>query len=154
MTVKMDFEFIEDTYNYKKNDGHFLHFQNDDSQNGEMYPSPYSAKSVQNHPMMIMTRERKLDLLQHPLCLALMEHKWKSFGIIPYSIDLLIYILFLTFPTIYVLTSPGPISNPEVLIVLVNISAISQLEAAQTSTSSKIQVGIMSVELASSAYLY
>ena len=97
----------------KKEKEDYVHFKNDKDGSGEIYNTAYSTKSVQNHPMMIMANERKLDLLQHPVCLALMKHKWAHYGRIPYFVDLLAYLTFLIFLSIYVLTSPGPLTHPE-----------------------------------------
>ena len=54
-----------------------------------------------NHPLMIMSKHQQV-LLKHPLCLALLRHKWKRFRtwFLFYN---LFYFLFLAFITSYVL---------------------------------------------------
>ncbi len=47
-------------------------------------------------------------MLRHPLCLALVRHKWKSFGRYVYYVQLFLYVLFLFFLTSYLLLAPNP----------------------------------------------
>ncbi len=47
-------------------------------------------------------------MLRHPLCLALVRHKWKSFGRYVYYGQLFLYLLFLFFLTSYLLMVPNP----------------------------------------------
>ena len=35
---------------------------------------------MENHPLMVMSRQRQKQLLKHPLCVALVRSKWKAFG--------------------------------------------------------------------------
>ena len=62
---------------------------------------------ISNHPMMIMVDERKLELLQHSLCLSIIQRKWNLNGRRSYYFQLAYYLLFLTAITSYVLTSPS-----------------------------------------------
>ena len=57
-----------------------MHFKDNPKQDDKLYEDPYSNNYVRNHPMMIMVNERQIDLLQHPLSLALMKYKWDNFG--------------------------------------------------------------------------
>ena len=72
-----------------------------------------SVLHISNHPMLIMADERKLDLLQPPLCLAIILRKWRLYGRRFYYFQLAYYLLFLAAVTTYVLTSPSPVQNPE-----------------------------------------
>ena len=60
-----------------------------------------------------MADERKLDLLQHPFCLAIILRKWGLYGRRFYYFQLAYYLLFLAAVTTYVLTSPSPVQNSE-----------------------------------------
>ena len=72
-----DFTFLEDAYLKKK------------------------EKKTENHPLMVMSRHHKV-LLKHPLCLALLSHKWDNFKrvFVFYNI---FYLLYLGLITTYVL---------------------------------------------------
>ena len=76
------------------------------------YEKPYASNGkvvMDNHPLMIMADQRRKNLLKHPLCLALVRHKWKSFGRYVYYSSLSLYGLFLLFLTSYVLIVPDPV---------------------------------------------
>ena len=68
--------------------------------------------SINNHPIVIMADERKEDLLQHPLCIAIILKKWSVYQWY-YYFQLAFYLFFLTFLNLYAMTSPSPIDNPE-----------------------------------------
>ena len=72
----------------------------------------YSKFDIDSHPLMIMVNEQKHDLLQHPLCLALISEKWYRFRR-SYFFQLMFYWIFLLLVTSHILTSPSPISNPQ-----------------------------------------
>lgn len=58
-----------------------------------------------NHPLMLMVKYRRLNLLNHPVSISLVKHKWMSYGRFVYYSTLLFYTVFLTFLTGYVLTA-------------------------------------------------
>ena len=125
MTVTMDFDLLEDTYNYRRGNIDFnqkagqnvcfIHFQKDSERNGEIYTTPYSTNFLTNHPLMIMANEGKFGLLQHPLCLALVKQKWDKFSLY-YYFDLLFYITFLGLFTLFILTIQGPLNDPKLFV--------------------------------------
>ena len=67
---------------------------------------------VRNHPMMLMAEYARRELLRHPLCLTLVRHKWNKYGKRSFLFLFLTYCLFLTSLTSFVLTSPNPVSHP------------------------------------------
>ncbi|XP_022100689.1 transient receptor potential cation channel subfamily A member 1 homolog [Acanthaster planci] len=80
-------------------------------ENGNLSPTavPYSSSSKMlrvNHPLTIMVKSKRDDLLGHPLVTSLMQHKWDSYGRFFYYSSLLFYALFLVFLTGYVVTNP------------------------------------------------
>ena len=80
--------------------------------NYEFIEDDKSTHDKDNHPLMIMLNEKKLDLLQHPLCLAIIRGKWSRFRT-RYFLHLICYMIFLGIVTSYILSSPSPISNPQ-----------------------------------------
>ena len=106
--AEMNYEFIEDTFKFVKRKG--LEGENKfgkkDSEKDESH-----EVDISNHPLMIMKEEQRVDLLQHPVCLALILKKWNSYGYIIYYSNLLLYAIFLFALNFYVLTSPSPVQN-------------------------------------------
>ena len=134
--IEMNFEFVEDTFNYKKIEGPkqkhsvvmnpfrqqnivFQHFtsSNITEERNEGFENPYTndyEMILRNHPMILMAENSRAELLRHPLCLALVRKKWKRYGKYSfYFVNLLPYLLYLAFTTLFVLTSPNPISHPQ-----------------------------------------
>lgn len=71
----------------------------------------YSTDSTvlkKNHPLMIMVKHHQEDLLAHPLVTSLLRYKWDSFGRYFYYLNLLLYCVFVTFLTGYVVTTKAP----------------------------------------------
>jgi transient receptor potential cation channel subfamily A member 1 len=61
-----------------------------------------------NHPLMIMVRSRREELLNHPVAVSLLTFKWCSYGRIVYYFNLLQYITFLMFLTTYIIRNDPP----------------------------------------------
>ena len=135
LSAEMNFEFIDDTFNYTRKKKTFVHYTEDPEWdfNDEGYKVPYDSKGstydcmvpipvlydpnfqrrVTNHPMMMMVSNNRVELLRHPLCLAFVRYKWHSTGRISYYLILIQYCLFLGSLTGFVLTSPSPVQNPQ-----------------------------------------
>ena len=133
--IEMNFEFVEDTFNYKKivegtkhsmvmnpfrnQNIAFQHFtsSNMTEERNEGFEQPYTndyEMILRNHPMIIMAENSRAELMRHPLCLALVRKKWKRYGKYTfYFVNLLPYLLYLASITLFVLTSPNPISHPQ-----------------------------------------
>ena len=84
--IRMNYDFIEDTHKYviekPKSKRGKVFFHNKDEQHEILYghyEKDYVV-DIYNHPMMIMAEERKVDLLQHPVCLAIILKKWAMYG--------------------------------------------------------------------------
>ena len=69
--------------------------------------------NINNHPLMIMAKERRVDLLQHPLCLAITLKKWTLYGRRFYFFNLCFYATFLLFLNLFILSSDSPLDWPE-----------------------------------------
>ena len=127
---RFDYTFLEDTFNYKakertfdenwdlklrsvrsvgeeelgstgmsENKGHMRFQFSPDSD------KPYDKDSLviqNNHPLMIMVKQQQKTLMKHPLCLALLRHKWKKFQYIFYFY-VLFYLVYLGLITTFVL---------------------------------------------------
>ena len=116
--IKMNADFIEDTHKYKilkgkrKEENTFCHGDSLGlTQTSKEKCEKYQV-DINNHPMVIMADERKEDLLQHPLCIAIILKKWSMYRFF-YYFQLGFYLIFLLFLNLYAMTSPSPIHNPE-----------------------------------------
>ena len=119
--ITMNADFIEDTHKYivtKSKTRKEIKFRYDDRHDGgtplEHFPEHDEKEyevDINNHPMVIMADEKKLDLLQHPLCIAIILKKWSTYRWYYYS-SLGFYLIFLLFLNLYAMTSPSPIDNP------------------------------------------
>ncbi|XP_070567287.1 transient receptor potential cation channel subfamily A member 1 homolog [Ptychodera flava] len=72
---------------------------------------PYTNDAVvlkENHPLMIMVRSKRVELLGHPLCNSLLQRKWKKCGRWVYYTSLAIYCVFLGALTGYIILMPPP----------------------------------------------
>ena len=116
--IKMNFDFIEDTHSYKfargkeKQETQFCHRDEPGSKKDKVKFKDYEVE-INNHPLMIMANERKVDLLQHPLSLAITLRKWNMHGRKFYFFQIIFYVLFLLTLNAFILTSPTPIDAPE-----------------------------------------
>ena len=146
--IKMNYGFLEDTYKYSKvrSDGgkkekassintKFKLKEKDASKE----PNGYMV-DVNNHPLMIMVRHQKVDLLQHPLCLAITMRKWSKYGRKFYFAQLAFYSVFLLAFSLYVLTSPSPIEFPD------GNSCTTKTETNQTETNKTDEVKVNTEE--------
>ncbi|XP_071497216.1 transient receptor potential cation channel subfamily A member 1 homolog [Diadema antillarum] len=70
---------------------------------------PYTKNSnilTENHPLVIMVSSQREALLAHPLVSSLLNHKWVTIGRKLYSVSLILYVLFLTALTGYIVVTP------------------------------------------------
>ena len=63
-----------------------------------------------NHPMMIMAKERHENLLKHPVSLIWTKHQWTSYGRTIFFIETMLYIFFLISVSIYSSTTLTTVS--------------------------------------------
>ena len=97
--VVFDFQYLDDTFSIRKTKGKFAY-----TDKAEDDITPYHTKkrvTLENHPLMIMVREQRPQLLRHPVCLALMRYKWKSVERPLFYFNLILYLSFLTLLTLY-----------------------------------------------------
>ena len=117
--IRMNYEFIEDTHKYRvskvkgrKEEATFHHVLEPHDPN-QTYQDKKYVVETNNHPMMVMAEERKVDLLQHPLCLAIILRKWVMYGRKFCWFQLGYYLVFLLTLNLYIITSPSPIQEPQ-----------------------------------------
>ena len=149
--IEFDFQYLDDTFSIKKEDGKFVYRDRGEDDFTAYHKKKYVA--FENHPLMIMVREQRTHLLRHPVCLALMKHKWTKVGMPIFLLNLAIYIFYLSLLTVYTLgtlnydtyprdssLSPGPdISPPPVpdhllvcrYLVLVTLVLLLGVEVAE-----------------------
>ncbi|XP_042214247.1 transient receptor potential cation channel subfamily A member 1 homolog isoform X3 [Homarus americanus] len=72
------------------------------------HAEPYTTEArelKENHPLMLMVKYKRLNLLAHPVSISLVKHKWMKYGRFVYYSVLIFYMVFLTFLTGYILTA-------------------------------------------------
>ena len=116
--ININCDFIEDTRSYLVKESNedpkkkiFLH--RDDCKPSVSPGYKSDAVDIDNHPLIIMANEKKVNLLQHPVCSAITERKWSTFGRRSYLILICVYAIFLVALNLFILTSPSPIDTPE-----------------------------------------
>ena len=97
---------------YKTYDWHQTDFYDDrDHLLAETEPyTPSSTLRKLNHPLNIMVKEKRVNLLGHPLCMALVRHKWISFARRVYFLNLFLFLVFIIFVTEFMISSVVPYS--------------------------------------------
>ena len=122
---KFDYSFLEDTYNYKR---HVIRKEEDipssgDKATGEVEKikfdwdphgkKPYSRSALviqNNHPLLLMCKQQHKTLMKHPLCLALLRHKWNKFQFL-FWFYILFYLFYLGLITAFVMMDLDLISS-------------------------------------------
>ena len=112
---KFDYTFLEDTYNYKrhvlkkdlttdaensKEEKDKIRFEWDLNSN-----KPYSKSALviqNNHPLQLMCKQQQKTLMKHPLCLALLRHKWNRFQFL-FWFYVIFYFVYLGLITTFVM---------------------------------------------------
>mgnify|MGYP001335026529 CR=1 FL=1 len=114
---KFDYTFLEDTYNYKrhvlkkevdlttftdnsKEEKNIIKFEWDSTSR-----KPYSKSALviqNNHPLQLMCRQQQKTLMKHPLCLALLRHKWNRFQFL-FWFYIIFYLVYLGLITTFVM---------------------------------------------------
>ncbi|KAH3729943.1 hypothetical protein DPMN_055921 [Dreissena polymorpha] len=78
---------------------------------------PYTTDSGEfkkNHPLMVMVRNKRENLLAHPLVTALLRYKWNKFGRTFYYVNFFAYAVFLTFLTRLCCDESSTVHGPSV----------------------------------------
>ena len=73
--------------------------------------------------IMMQVESQRLELLSHPIVTKLLDHKWKSFGLPFYLVNMGTYLIFLACLTAFALVSPTPNSDDCKLKFKCNIHA-------------------------------
>uniref|UniRef100_A0A1I8APH1 ANK_REP_REGION domain-containing protein n=1 Tax=Steinernema glaseri TaxID=37863 RepID=A0A1I8APH1_9BILA len=119
--MEMDYEFINDSYVMQATC---------DSENCKMtekYPYEDDGKLkkdavlnnknydnvIKTHPLQIMVKSERIDLLKHKLVASLIRHKWNTYARYVYYTALFFYIVFLSSFTIYVSNTLAPFNAME-----------------------------------------
>ncbi|EPB67719.1 ankyrin repeat protein [Ancylostoma ceylanicum] len=112
--VVYDFSLIDDTYTmYSKYETGPIGDCSPYDGNGKLkkgakaYSEDYNIV-YENHPLKIMANNENLDLLSHPLVLALLKYKWNNLGRYVYYLALMIYAIFLCLLTLFITYTPAP----------------------------------------------
>ncbi|ROT68231.1 putative transient receptor potential cation channel subfamily A member 1-like isoform X2 [Penaeus vannamei] len=112
--VSFNFELIDDSYTLPYNDvtsiASSVSLESPFDEDGVLLEEaePYTGEArelKENHPLMLMVKYKRLNLLSHPVSITLVKHKWMSYGRVVYYSALLFYLVFLTFLTGYILTA-------------------------------------------------
>ena len=116
--IKMNFDFIEDTHSYRfvrgkeRQETQFCRRDEPGLTKDKFKFKDYEVE-INNHPLMIMANERKVDLLQHPLSLAITLRKWNMYGRKFYFFQIGFYFIFLLALNLFILTSKTPIDSSQ-----------------------------------------
>ncbi|XP_022241901.1 transient receptor potential cation channel subfamily A member 1 homolog isoform X2 [Limulus polyphemus] len=109
LSKTFNYQYLDDMFEVYKNGPDFCAYDDDGSVKEDAQVYTTDTKILQNnHPLMIMVQSKRQTLLGHPLCTSLVNYKWKRYGRYVYYGDLFIFLIFLTFLTGYVLTTPPP----------------------------------------------
>ncbi|KAK7065169.1 hypothetical protein SK128_006956, partial [Halocaridina rubra] len=113
--VSFNFELVDDTYatGFTGSDGDSISssvldhpYDDEGFLLDEAEPYTSDARELKTcHPLMLMVRSKRLNLLAHPVSVTLVKHKWMKFGRVLYYSMLAVYLVFLTFLTGYILTA-------------------------------------------------
>ena len=104
----MNFDFIEDTHNYTFDYSKDQFVPTDTYDNEHVYEALQKHHvSIDNHPLIIMANQERVDLLQHPLSLVIAERKWETYGFKSYLQQIGAFIVFLVALHLFALTSPS-----------------------------------------------
>ncbi|XP_077977720.1 transient receptor potential cation channel subfamily A member 1 homolog [Glandiceps talaboti] len=113
--ITFDFSFIDDTFvNFDKAMTDSARFddispyEEHGNLKNDAKPNTKNAHLKINHPLTLMVKHKRSNLIAHPLVTSLIRHKWNKYSRYFYSTGLLIYVLFVAFLTGYVLTTPPP----------------------------------------------
>ncbi|KAL4233751.1 hypothetical protein ACF0H5_008431 [Mactra antiquata] len=119
--ITFNYEFLDDLYSVlnwsekgSSDSGSSSGSIYDDEDHLTSKARPYTTDSgtfKKNHPLMIMVTSQREDLLAHPLVTALLRYKWTKFGRTFYYVNFLVYSIFLTFLTGYIVTTDAPYMN-------------------------------------------
>ncbi|CAM1295460.1 Uncharacterised protein g1290 [Pycnogonum litorale] len=116
--VVFNYEFLDDTYTLG------LMGDNPDAIY-EVYDENYYLKKKtrsytrkkkklqQNHPLKIMADSKRQALLEHPLCISLMQCKWQKFASYFIYLNVFGFVVFLFFLTGYILAATDPSKDPD-----------------------------------------
>ncbi|XP_066929827.1 transient receptor potential cation channel subfamily A member 1 homolog isoform X2 [Clytia hemisphaerica] len=123
--VKFFYEFIDDTFcdwNPDFMDSQYLGHKDEDTRsiasqttttsllkdadaNQLTRKNQHLLQLKENHPIYLMCKHKRSNLLNHPLVLSLIYHKWQNFGRLVFYSKFAIYFIFLLFLTGYVLVT-------------------------------------------------
>ena len=117
MVIMMNHGFIEDAHAYKlgirKGDKRKQFYHKDEIMNDDYEQCKNYEVDINNQPLIIMAEERKVDLLQHDLCMEILLRKWNQYGRSFYFFQLFFFIFFLFALNLFILSSPSPLDSPE-----------------------------------------
>ncbi|KAK7075774.1 hypothetical protein SK128_014796 [Halocaridina rubra] len=75
----LSFEYLDDTYQSSVQ-GVCQYDANGNLMDEASRYSSDARRIKKNHPLMLMIKHKRIGLLSHPVCVALIKHKWTKFG--------------------------------------------------------------------------
>ena len=109
--IKMNINFIDDKRSYfvlenaKQNDPEQKQFLHKDDLPEHFAGYEQHDVDIDNHPLIIMANHERVDLLQHPLCLVIVERTWSQYNFKSYLLQIGVVIVFLFALHLFALTS-------------------------------------------------
>merc|ERR1712176_72951 len=67
--------------------------------------------SMSAHPLQVMVKAKRIELLDHPLVQSLIYNKWECYGKWFYYFNLTVYLIYLISLTIFALNQKAPFSK-------------------------------------------
>ena len=123
LKITMDYEFLDDTYSIFSD----VDMEDENGEERKVWnekgglvhnAQPYDLSSnevMRNHPLNLMVASQRTDLLGHPLCMALVRHKWNTFGRYAFYFNLFYYVAFVAVFTEYMQTSLHPYNRDHLI---------------------------------------
>ncbi|TMS39258.1 hypothetical protein L596_005811 [Steinernema carpocapsae] len=114
--IEYDYEFINDTYVMKppadgsqaKTSEKYPYEEDGTLKDNTVLNDSNYDNVIKTHPLQIMVKSERIDLLKHRLVSNLIRHKWNTYARYIYYTALFIYCMYLMAFTIFVSNTPAP----------------------------------------------
>ncbi|XP_077977717.1 transient receptor potential cation channel subfamily A member 1 homolog [Glandiceps talaboti] len=119
-SITFDFSLLDDSFCVLKeqkaidlDDSNYVNpfavYEEDGFLKSDTEPYTRDASALKkNHPLTLIVKHERVNLIGHPIVMSLIRQKWNSYGKLTYFLGLFMYIIFVLFLTGYVLFTPPP----------------------------------------------
>ncbi|KAL5265325.1 hypothetical protein ACHWQZ_G006160 [Mnemiopsis leidyi] len=95
----------------------------------------FKPGQMSHHPLQVMVKAKRIELLDHPLVQSLIYNKWECYGKWFYYFNLTIYLIYLISLTIFALNQKPPYSARDDGVKLTNILDCNETQKAAAALS-------------------